>query len=400
MDILGRREFSRKLGDDVDRRLLTDSEFSSWLIFLREFFPNIICLVPSIGEVKQFYIAISKKVSNFSGSSSVMETFQSDIPRLLCFADKPKSDYVVDKSDLASALAPLRKGVTSKSVYSFLSLFSSLPYEESKFELIFDKIGILNDLLSKFEGKEETFVVIDWSSVEGMILLSNFAELFKFRKLAVVMDEFENAFKVEFKNPKIMVCFKKHIDACFAAWDPTMYYTAYTTVVNASMTGKSRMVCQLPELGAFLFLVCLRKEDEHPSIPPRTPKIADAFDKLDTMTECEAQSFVFQYMIACILGLNEWLENLQIDRTKLPTTQRELAKMWFNYQKTGLPQETGENISFMDHAASFWSKILEKIQPTPWPIGDPRKRPMNTLKKDASSELEKNLRELVRILKN
>jgi hypothetical protein len=409
------RDFSRKLRDAVDRRLLTDSEFRSWLIFLREFFPNIICLVPLIGEVKQFSIDVNKKVGNPPDCSYTLESFQSDIPKFLCNHGNDKPGYFLKKSDLGTVLNHFKsEGVTDDNMHNIFFLFRRLPFHSPTVEFAHEKLRFFKELVAKFEGKgEEDVVVIDWWSIEGMILLSNFEEMFRFTtkitktQVLVVPAQREGmngsyesarAFKAEYKNLKILEDFKKHIDACFAAWHWTKYYSAYTTVVNSSMVGKSRMICQLPELGVFLFLVCLRKEDD-PTSPPRTPKVAYAFLKMDWMTEFEAQLFVFQYMIACISALNEWLENLPVD-IKKPPTKIELAKMWFNYQKTGLPQETRERTSFMDYAESFWSKILEKIQPTPLPKGvDPPKNLLNALKRDASSKLENNLTELVRILR-
>ena len=54
------------------------------------------------------------------------------------------------------------------------------------------------------------------------------------------------------------------------------YYAPYTAVINASMTGKSRMLAELRHQGVFLFTICLRPAAEGAGYRPlRTPGISD-----------------------------------------------------------------------------------------------------------------------------
>jgi hypothetical protein len=60
------------------------------------------------------------------------------------------------------------------------------------------------------------------------------------------------------------------------------FYAPYAALINASMTGKSRLVMELGNHGVFVMLICLRLDD-HPNSndrPPRTPFLAD-YEEVD-----------------------------------------------------------------------------------------------------------------------
>jgi hypothetical protein len=232
------RDFSKKFRDDVGDRILNESEFIAWVDFLREFFPRVICLVPSIGEVKQFYIDVIKNEGNAPDFCYTVEFFLTNIPRFLCDQKTEGVEYVLTKSDLVTALNNFKSGVTSSSAHWFFFLFRDLPFKKPKIEFITKKIDIFKDLLAKFEDEDESFVVIDWSSLEGMIFLSNFEELFGIyskgankpldsglkqyteasKRSQRVRDE---AFKISFKSPQLIKSLKEFLDKNFADWDPS-----------------------------------------------------------------------------------------------------------------------------------------------------------------------------------
>jgi hypothetical protein len=370
--------FSMSLEKEDDGRLLTDTEFRSWISYLREFYPYIFCLTPSTGEVKQFFSSINKKIIDPSKSEYDIEDFVPEIPRLLIWPQEDISqvqhEYSLTKIVLVSVLNGLAGGVTVSSVSLFKALFCKLKIKDPRVEYINVKLAIFRNLYSKCKAKKAMFVVVDWSSVEGLMLLENFKDLIDYPDKIVnapvqsgnLLDDndettgslevVKKAFKMDYQNGEIVQHFIEYLDRCYAAWNPTDYYSAYSAVINASMVGKSRMLCKVADEGIFLFLVCLRKEG-HKSIPPRSLLIANEFKKMDGMTEYEAQSFVFQYIIACISVLIDWLKNLETPKR----TQIELAKMWFNYQKTGDSKCLDENTSFTDGAGIFWTEVLKKI---------------------------------------
>lgn len=58
-------------------------------------------------------------------------------------------------------------------------------------------------------------------------------------------------------------------------WVPQMpFYAPYVALVNASMTGKSRLIAQLRFLGIFLITICLRRDKDEYLRPRRTEAVA------------------------------------------------------------------------------------------------------------------------------
>jgi hypothetical protein len=164
------------------------------------------------------------------------------------------------------------------------------------------------------------------------------------------------------------------------------------------MVGKSRMICQLPDQGVFLFLVCLRPE-AFLGTPPRTPIIADLFSNMNGMSEYDAQSFSFQFMISCITHLSVWLKKLPVKKGR---SNIDLARLWFNYQKTGDINCDSEVCSFSDGAALFWEEIGKHIRKSSLAAGTSEAAlvgDLSQLKKDYSSKLQQELQILVGVLK-
>ena len=146
---------------------------------------------------------------------------------------------------------------------------------------------------------------------------------------------------------------KKRISLYAAEWtDGCDFYAPYTAIINASMTGKSRMLVEFRKLGVFLFILCLRPEN-HPNLrPARTDVVARWIesatndDPLVFLEKCCC--FHLHSMKALLL----WLQHQEINGETKHLSLCELADLWYEKLKSPTSDE-------------FWTSIMSSIEAEP-----------------------------------
>ena len=129
------------------------------------------------------------------------------------------------------------------------------------------------------------------------------------------------------------------------------YYAPYSAIVNASMTGKSRMLDEISKEGVFTFTVCLRPQHEHYYRPPRTPRIADWLLQRPGPDLLAVTAEYCAFFEACLTMLDRWLQVKITDH--LPTRDPvRLAIEW---------QHEVASPSFWDHVMFEVDKRKELI---------------------------------------
>jgi hypothetical protein len=206
--------------------------------------------------------------------------------------------------------------------------------------------------------------LIDWTSIDGMMELTEFSSTFDFRGNILVPSQeiCDAAFKVPYlKQTELIGDFLTSINSYYLRWDNLIQSAPCCEFVNASMVGKSRLVCELPNAGIFLFLVCFRKTDE-PGTPPRTPILADLISFRMMTSKFETRRLIYAYILGCVSELIEWLKNRSIDPSMTGQELRTwLTQKWFCYQLSGsIDCEVTETPTFSDYAKHFWDQIYNK----------------------------------------
>ena len=111
-----------------------------------------------------------------------------------------------------------------------------------------------------------------------------------------------NAFHVPYNNASgIVQKFLEKLELCRKEWKQGILYAAYLSVIQASMMGKTRMLCTLPEHDVFVFYICLR--DEKSSGYPRSiPELMRAL----TSSTC-TEGFYAAFVLAALDALQAFI---------------------------------------------------------------------------------------------
>ena len=150
------------------------------------------------------------------------------------------------------------------------------------------------------------------------------------RELAVDLRATARAFGVKFLNDHAVKYLFDYISDCVRQWaDASDFYAPYISLLNASMTGKSRTMAELCSQGVFVVTTCFRVESGDWYQPPRTPYIADWASKpYDDLPLFSAQACT--YFEKCLDRLLGFLEEAEKDKSSLTGKERrvELATRW------------------------------------------------------------------------
>jgi hypothetical protein len=219
-----------------------------------------------------------------------------------------------------------------------------------------------------------------WETIDGMMFLAQFGRILKSEMLVteskdeldksfnVTQSVCDSAFKASYRNKDTLTLFKQHVEEIYSLWNPDTFYSPYCALVAASMMGKSRMLCQLPEVGLFLFLVCFRNKTLT-GTPPRTPLVAD-YIEVDSQKfpEVVVQFRFFDLIVQCVEHLGQWLLSYDHKNNNHTVAEKRIlfAKHWFLYQRTGknlqLIEVGAVDQSFSPKASRFWDKIIKNIR--------------------------------------
>jgi hypothetical protein len=139
--------------------------------------------------------------------------------------------------------------------------------------------------------------------------------------------------------------------------DSSRYYAPYAALVNASMTGKSRLLTETRKEGVFLFYMCLRKTLALGHWPPRTPAIGNwATAKDANMLDFTVQTCgVLQ---ACLELLCDWL---QLQKHGLGL--KDLTERWYDYVNEK-DVEFWNEVVFRAAQARMPEELMKSLKPT------------------------------------
>jgi hypothetical protein len=252
-------------------------------------------------------------------------------------------------------------------------------------ELLFPKEWTLKDVdtldwaliceeLSKVTGDINMYY---WLTLDGHLLLSLFGVVRKVQTFSrgdtllnqahtVSQSVCDSAFRIGYRNIESLILFKNHLSNIYSSWKSTEYYAPYCALVTASMMGKSRLLCELPETGLFSFLFCFRDANRI-GTPPRTPVIADLIQNQKSKNEIVVQHTFFRLIVACVQTLGEWLRDYNSVGSNFTLEQKRIiiAKHWFIYQKSGdIKSRISDNVDdlgFSENARFFWNRVVSKI---------------------------------------
>ena len=255
---------SAEINDDLLRR---------WFAYLNKSFPGFIVGPPKIDQIEVFDAQLKFFRENEGFTKDDLDGFlQEHLPQLLHSPNDALKfgKFEFKTEDVESFLRRIKRPsdipqeiVDSLTSYIFPSCWKFIRVNDMK-----RLECMLTDLL---ENKEfEGFNLKFWSSVEGMFLLSCFGVVSRvetgnalkiqpnprFSRINQVVCD--SAFMVEYKKAKCVTKFIQHLRRQYARWDPTVFYSLYLALVASSMLGKSRLICELPTQGIFLFLICFR----------------------------------------------------------------------------------------------------------------------------------------------
>ncbi|CAG8664206.1 1350_t:CDS:1, partial [Diversispora eburnea] len=118
----------------------------------------------------------------------------------------------------------------------------------------------------------------------------------------------KKAFKKELSKPgeDYVDAFLNHLDGCAKVWRPNKFYSPYTSLVQASGTGKSRLLRELAtEKDVLVIYICLRKSGWHGY--PNRSTIADYLTK-----EAHDETYYMGFLSALFRVCKEFLEQLKI----------------------------------------------------------------------------------------
>jgi hypothetical protein len=140
----------------------------------------------------------------------------------------------------------------------------------------------------------------------------------------------------------------------------TEFYAPYSALINASMTGKSRLVMELRKHGVFLMLICLRPDDDPNYRPPRTPHLADWATRKEI--EC-AQTYTSETCAFFYGYLWELHSFLVSQKEKFPgghsSSMQQLTEAWFA-EVNGAPDSPIWSRIFSEHICTSTSPETKK----------------------------------------
>jgi hypothetical protein len=96
----------------------------------------------------------------------------------------------------------------------------------------------------------------------------------------------------------VMQNFLEKLERCREAWQNRFLYAAYLSVVQSSMMGKTRMLCNLPWHNVFVFYICLRDEKSSSGYPRSIPELMGAL----TSNSC-TEGFYAAFILAALDAL-------------------------------------------------------------------------------------------------
>ena len=165
-----------------------------------------------------------------------------------------------------------------------------------------------------------------------------------FSNQSIASSTSENAFQVEFqRGAEITGAIINYVNGCLASMKRSAFYSAYGTVVNASMTGKSRAFSELPSCGVFVINICFQSHNSG-NEPKRSLDIADWFLDVHAETANAVERLYCSILICALEALADHIES------NPAANLTDLATLWANEQLT----------------SRFWSEIIFKATGPKW----------------------------------